>query len=93
MPRLPTGLTSLFLVLFVSGCATSQQMPAPTTNLQCEPIPPYLTEPLAVPRSSSVHNRGLLELLADYESLRRRANADRAAVQQLRDQPGSAGER
>lgn len=68
-------------------------MPAPTTNLQCEPIPQYLTEPLAAPRSSSVHNRGLLELLADYESLRKRANADRAAVADLRAQPGSVDER
>ncbi|WP_258394034.1 hypothetical protein [Halomonas sp. SL1] len=30
----------------------------------------------------ATHNRDLLQLLADYESLRRRANADRAAVDQ-----------
>lgn len=29
------------------------------------------------------HNRDLLQLLADYESLRRRANADRAAVVEI----------
>jgi hypothetical protein len=39
-----------------------------------------------------IHNRDLLQLLADYESLRRRANADRAAVEGLLNQPGSAGE-
>ncbi|WP_255762589.1 hypothetical protein [Halomonas alkalisoli] len=37
-------------------------------------------------------NRDLLQLLADYESLRRRANADRAAVAGILERPGSAGE-
>lgn len=31
----------------------------------------------------ATHNRGLLDLLADYEALRRRANADRAAVVEI----------
>ena len=31
----------------------------------------------------ATHNRGLLDLLADYEALRRRANADRAAVSEI----------
>ncbi|WP_274380161.1 hypothetical protein [Vreelandella alkaliphila] len=37
-------------------------------------------------------NRDLLQLLADYESLRRRANADRAAVDALLLTPRAVGE-
>ncbi|MBB3192061.1 hypothetical protein FHR94_003337 [Halomonas cerina] len=48
--------------------------------------------PMQAPTRAVLHNRDLLQLLADYDSLLRRANADRAAVQQLFRQPGSAGE-
>ncbi|SHK68987.1 hypothetical protein SAMN05192556_104276, partial [Halomonas caseinilytica] len=47
-------------------------------------VPPHLVEPLPAPsRAEMTHNRDLLQLLADYESLRRRANADRAAVVEI----------
>lgn len=55
-------------------------------------LPAHLVTPLAEPRRRLLHNRDLLQLLADYESLRRRANTDRAAVYQLMLKPGSAGE-
>ncbi|WP_447956517.1 hypothetical protein [Vreelandella sp. EE7] len=56
-------------------------------------VPAHLLTPLAEPRRAVQRNRDLLQLLADYESLRRRANADRVAVHQLLLKPGSAGER
>ena len=55
-------------------------------------VPAHLVMPLAEPQRRVAHNRDLLQLLADYESLRRRANADRASVYQLLLKPGSAGE-
>lgn len=55
-------------------------------------VPPHLLKPLSEPQRRTSHNRDLLQLLADYESLRRRANADRAAVHELFLKPGSAGE-
>ncbi|XKE45740.1 hypothetical protein LG302_00945 [Halomonas organivorans] len=48
---------------------------------------------MPAPKREVRRNRDLLQLLADYESLRRRANADRAALQRLFEHPGSAGER
>ncbi|WP_442906224.1 hypothetical protein [Halomonas sp. GT] len=55
-------------------------------------VPAHLVTPLSEPQRRVSHNRDLLQLLADYESLRRRANADRASVYQLLLKPGSAGE-
>ncbi|WKD26600.1 hypothetical protein NDQ72_10990 [Halomonas sp. KG2] len=55
-------------------------------------MPPHLVTPLSEPQRRVSHNRDLLQLLADYESLRRRANADRASVYQLLLKPGSVGE-
>lgn len=55
-------------------------------------VPAHLVTPLSEPERRVSHNRDLLQLLADYESLRRRANADRAAVHELFLKPGSAGE-
>lgn len=55
-------------------------------------VPAHLVTPLSEPLRRVSHNRDLLQLLADYESLRRRANADRAAVYELFLKPGSAGE-
>ena len=55
-------------------------------------VPPLLVTPLSEPARRVSHNRDLLQLLADYESLRRRANADRAAVYELFLKPGSASE-
>lgn len=71
------GLIGLFLLLLVNGCASS----VPTTPTVMTPtIPGTLTDPLPAPTREISHNRDLLDLLADYESLRRRANADRTAV-------------
>lgn len=71
------GLIGLFLLLLVNGCASS----VPTTPAVMTPtIPATLTDPLPAPSREISHNRDLLDLLADYESLRRRANADRTAV-------------
>ena len=55
-------------------------------------VPAHLVTPLSEPERRISRNRDLLQLLADYESLRRRANADRAAVHELFLKPGSAGE-
>ncbi len=81
MPRWVTGLLSLCLMLFAAGCASSapQTVPILVTPL----VPPNLTHPLPSPRASVQTNRGLLDLLADYEALRLRANADRAAVVEI----------
>ncbi len=43
-------------------------------------IPDHLTTPLPGPVGELRNNRHLLDLLLDYEALRRRANADRAAI-------------
>lgn len=92
MPRLLHGLISLALMLFVSGCANSQREPMTVPVLVMPDVPPFLLAPLQAPSRQVTHNRDLLQLLADYESLRRRANADREAVADLLRQPGSAGE-
>ncbi|WP_139172505.1 Rz1-like lysis system protein LysC [Onishia taeanensis] len=84
------GLASLFLVVSASGCATSQ--PTPPPEVVTAEVPSYLLHPLPAPPVQVKHNRDLLQLLADYESLRRRANADRAAVVDLLGQPRSAGD-
>ncbi|WP_418904303.1 hypothetical protein [Chromohalobacter moromii] len=46
-------------------------------------IPAHLTRQLSAPSIEASSNRDLLDLLAKYESLRRRANADRAAVVEI----------
>lgn len=91
MMRRVIGLASLFLMVSVSGCATSA--PTPPPEVMTAEVPSYLINPLPVPPVQVKHNRDLLQLLADYESLRRRANADRAAVIDLLEQPGSTGEK
>ena len=46
----------------------------------CPTLPNHLTNELPAPALILNSNRGLLLLLAEYEALRRRANADRVAV-------------
>ncbi|WP_425256165.1 hypothetical protein [Modicisalibacter coralii] len=46
-------------------------------------VPPHLLTPLPAPPLTNESNGGLLDLLAAYESLRRRANADRLGVSQI----------
>lgn len=87
MPRPLNGLIILCPLLLTAGCATSQ--PQPIVLGQCPTIPPHLTSELPPPPVMATHNRGLLDLLANYEQLRRRANADRAAVEQIMREPES----
>lgn len=92
MKKLLTGLSSLALLLLMTGCASSPSAPLTVPILATPKVPSHLLTPLPAPARSVSHNRDLLQLLADYESLRRRANADREAVADLLSQPGSAGE-
>lgn len=50
--------------------------------MQCNSpeVPEHLTNELPAPKRILQNNEGLLLLLAEYEELRRRFNADRAAV-------------
>lgn len=54
-------------------------------ELQCygPTVPEHLTTELAAPALILDSNRGLMLLLAEYEALRRRFNADRAAVVEI----------
>ncbi|MBR9905769.1 MAG: hypothetical protein GYB15_19155 [Gammaproteobacteria bacterium] len=53
-------------------------------------MPAHLTNELPAPTRLLQSNKGLLLLLAEYEALRRRFNADRAAVVEILD--SGAGE-
>ncbi|MCC5904108.1 MAG: hypothetical protein JJT87_19525 [Halomonas sp.] len=46
-------------------------------------VPEHLTNELPAPTRILQSNKGLLLLLAEYEALRRRFNADRAAVVEI----------
>ena len=50
---------------------------------ECPTVPSHLTSELSAPALILNSNRGPLLLLAEYESLRRRFNADRAAVVEI----------
>ena len=77
MRRLLIGLMSLFLLLSVTGCATSRPALIPPAMCQAPDVPGYMLKPLPPPAVEVEHNRDLLQLLADYEALRIRFNADR----------------
>lgn len=81
MRILVIGPASLCLALLLAGCATS--VPRVETVMMAPTLPKHLTRPLPAPSIEASSNRDLLELLARYESLRRRANADRAAVVEI----------
>lgn len=49
----------------------------------CPTVPQHLTSELLAPALILDSNRGLLLLLAEYEALRRRANADRTALVEI----------
>ena len=49
----------------------------------CPKAPQHLTSELSAPALILDSNRGLLLLLAEYEALRRRANADRTALVEI----------
>ncbi|SJN11540.1 hypothetical protein CZ787_06145 [Halomonas citrativorans] len=50
---------------------------------QCPVVPEHLTSEQPAPVRVLQSNKGLLMLLAQYEALRRRMNADRAAVVEI----------
>lgn len=79
MARNRNGWIGLCLMALLSGCGASPTK-IPPPMLMCPVMPSYLTDPLPAPSLQATKGRGLLDLLADYESLRRRANADRATV-------------
>ena len=81
MRILANGLASLCLMLLLAGCANS--VPRVETVMMTPTLPEHLTRPLPAPSIEASSNRDLLDLLARYESLRRRANADRAAVVEI----------
>lgn len=81
MPRFAIGWLTLCLMLLTTGCATSEPQTVPI--LVTPLVPPSLTAALPAPGGRVIVRRDLLELLADYEALRRRANADRAAVVEI----------
>ncbi|TFH84721.1 hypothetical protein EQG41_20935 [Billgrantia azerbaijanica] len=82
MMRLLRGLTSLCLLLLAAGCATSPP-PRPLPPEAICQIPLHLVAPLPAPKREVQRNLDMLQLLADYDSLRRRANADRAAIVEI----------
>lgn len=49
----------------------------------CPTVPSYLTSELPAPERKLSSQRGLLLLLAEYEAMRRRFNADRAVVMEM----------
>ena len=72
------GLASLCLSALLIGCAAS---PVPTpAEPRPQALPWFLTDPRPAPVREIHTNRDLLQLLADYEALRIRFNADRRAV-------------
>lgn len=76
------GWIAICLLALLTGCASSNR-PAPVMLCDCPTVPSYLTSELAAPALILDSNRGLLLLLAEYEALRRRFNADRTAVVEI----------
>ncbi len=82
-------------MLLLSGCGVFESKPVEMpASFQCTPdVPNYLLNPLPAPDRTVSSNRDLLSLLADYESQRRRFNADRTAtasiLERLADGPES----
>lgn len=84
MQKHVSGLTVACLMVFVTGCASSSD-PAAWSRCDCPTVPSHLTSELPAPERLLSSQRGLLLLLAEYEALRRRANADRVAVVEIID--------
>lgn len=53
------------------------------SQCDCPTVPDHLTTELSPPALLLQNNKGLLLLLAEYEAMRRRFNADRAAVVEI----------
>lgn len=73
------GSMAIGLLLSVTGCVSSNIQPM-EMQCHCPAVPGHLTSELPAPPLILQGNKGLLFLLAEYEALRRRFNADRAAV-------------
>ncbi|KIN12840.1 hypothetical protein KV699_12295 [Vreelandella titanicae] len=82
MRKQVTGLIAICLMGLLTGCASfsDQAMPLECNSPQ---VPAHLTNELPAPTWILQSNKGLLLLLAKYEALRRRFNADRAAVVEI----------
>lgn len=76
------GLVIGSLGVLMAGCASSSA-PAMPMVYQCPVVPQHLTSELPAPMRVLDSNKGLLLLLAEYEALRRRANADRVSVVEI----------
>ena len=76
------GWIAICLLVFLTGCASSNS-PAQVMACDCPEVPRHLVSELPAPALILNSNRGLLLLLAEYEALRRRANADRLAVVEI----------
>lgn len=81
MQRRVIGSMAIGLALSLTGCASSSDRALMTCD--CPTVPQHLTNELLAPSLILDSNRGLLLLLAEYEALRRRANADRVAVVEI----------
>lgn len=76
------GWIATCLLALLTGCASSNS-PAPVMLCDCPTVPSYLTSELPAPERKLSSQRGLLLLLAEYEAMRRRFNADRVAVVEI----------
>ena len=76
------GWIAICLLVLLTGCASSSA-PTPAMACDCPTVPHHLVIELPAPGLILNSNRGLLLLLAEYEALRRRFNADRAAVVEI----------
>ena len=81
MQRRVIGSMAIGLALSLPGCASSSSPALMTCD--CPTVPQHLTSELPAPALILDSNRGLLLLLAEYEAMRRRFNADRAAVVEI----------
>ena len=82
MLKRASGWIVICLAVSLTGCASSNS-PAPVMLCDCPTVPSYLTSELPAPERKLSSQRGLLLLLAEYEALRRRFNADRAVVVEI----------
>lgn len=82
MQKRVIGLIAGCLAALLTGCASSNSRPA-LMLCECQEVPPHLTSELPAPEVILQNNKGLLLLLAEYEAMRRRFNADRATVVEI----------
>lgn len=87
MMRRRIGLVSLCLGLFAAGCSSSP-VTEPGPQVVTPEVPAMMLRPLPAPSVEVSHNRDLLQLLADYEALRQRFNADRVGIAKILQRPG-----